>query len=133
MLGIVDPKDGTLRMFRIVMTDVVVILVFIGLIMLHVVSLYLTVLIGYPTLFAANFLVIWKASRRRLPLPKENLGVPKLLWFAAAAFTTGSVVEIVFWVRSPDIRSTIQALGGSVMAGYFWFLIGLNKARARQG
>ncbi|NDQ56145.1 MAG: hypothetical protein GZ088_03605 [Acidipila sp.] len=137
MKNFIDPKDVKLRMFRIVMLDVIVILLLAWLITVQVVPLYPTVLIGYPTLLAANFLVIWRASRRRLGLPRKATGIPKLLWFSVALFTTASIVEIVAWTRSPDIRSAVQAIIGTVLAAYAWFLVHyrrrISKDRAELG
>jgi hypothetical protein len=111
MLAIVDPKDGTIRIFRIVIIDTVIISLLTWLIVLHVVPLYPTAVIGYPTLFIANFLIIRKVSKRRPALAKKPSRVPKALRFAALVFTTGTIVQLVAWIRDPDVRSTIQAIG----------------------
>ena len=93
MLGIVDPKNWTLRIFWIVILDVVVVSLSSWLTVVHAVPLYPTALIVYPTLFVANFLIIWRASRPQIHLPSR---ISKLAWFGVAAFTIGCIVQLVY-------------------------------------
>ena len=136
MLDIVDPKNWTLRILGIVILDVVVVSLLSWLTVVHAVPLYPTALIVYLALFVVNFLIIWRASRRQMNLPTKESRIPKLAWFGVAAFTIACIVQLVYWIREPDIRSTTQAIIGILLAGYAWFLVyrvsRVNKDQARQ-
>lgn len=131
MMGIVDPTDGTLRISRIVMIDVVVILLLACLIIGHVTTIYLTALIGYPALLVSNFLIIWRYSNRRVSSQPGGNRVSKLALFSVAVFTIANVVQIAEWVKEPGIRSATQAIGSTVLAGYIWFLVFGSRRRKK--
>ena len=54
-----------------------------------------------------------------------------LLRLAAVVFTVGGVFEIAACVQVLDVRSVIQAVLGVILAGYFWFLVHVDRTRAR--
>ena len=124
------------RIFWMVVLDVVVISLLSWLTVAHGVPLYPTAVIVYPALFVINFLIVWSASHRETEPPTKGIRISKLAWFGVAAFTVSCVVQIVYWVREPDIRSTTQAIIGIVLAGFAWFLVyrvsRFNRDRARQ-
>jgi hypothetical protein len=123
MSGVVDPKDGKLRIYKIVILDVVVISFLTWLVLSHVASLILVAIIGYPTLLVTNVIVIWRASQRRVSLPGKTSYMSKLALFALGLYTIGSVVETYYWVKEPNLITTIKALLGILFAGYGWFLV----------
>lgn len=136
-MSVGDARNWTRGILWIVVLDVVVVSLFSWLVVAHAVPLYPTALIVYPALFAANLLVIWRASRGQMAPPTKGIQISRLAWFGVAAFTVGCVVQIVYWFREPDIRSTAQTVIGIVLAGFAWFLVyrvsRFNKDRARQG
>jgi hypothetical protein len=121
-MGIVVSKDGTLSIYRLVILDAAIILLLGWLIGDDVVPLRLTALIAYPALLISNFLFVWKAYREHR-LPKRTKKVSKRTWSGAIVFTVAAVVAIIYWIRSPDIRSTVQAIVGIALAGWAWFLV----------
>lgn len=123
MLSLVDPKNGAIRIFRIAIIDAAVISLLSWLIVIHALPMYLTTVIAIPALYIVNFLVFWKISRRHLAVAKKASEAPKVLWFAALAFTIGSIVEMVSWIRAPDFQSAVQAVVVSFLAGYIWFVL----------
>ncbi len=120
-----------------VVFDVVVISFLSWLTVGHGVPLYATAVIVYPTLFVINFLMIWSVYHRETDPPTKGIRISKLEWFGVAASTAGCVVQILYRVKEPDLRSTTQAVVGIVLAGFAWFLVyrvkRFNKNRARQG
>lgn len=122
MLEMFDPKDGTLRISRLVMLDAAVLSLVGWLIVSHLLPAYLTMLVTSPALLIANFAVFWKAYQRRR-VPRVTGRLSKLMWLPAVVFTIASVAEIASWIQSPDIRSTIQAIVGLALAGWSWFLV----------
>jgi hypothetical protein len=128
-MGIVDSKDGTLSIYRLVILDAAIILLLVWLIEDNVVPVRLTSLIAYPALLIFNFVFLWKAYREHR-LPKRTAKLSKRMWSIAVVFTAGAVVEIVYWVRSQDVRSTVQAIVGTALAGWMWFLaMALNRPK----
>jgi hypothetical protein len=120
-MSILDSKDGTLSIYRLVILDAVIILLLGWLIADNVVPLRPTTLIGYPALLIFNFVFLWKAHCGN-KLPKRTTKLPKRMWSVAVVFTAAAVVEIVYWIRSPDVRSTVQAIGGTALAAWMWYL-----------
>jgi hypothetical protein len=136
-MSVGDANNWTRRILWIVVLDVVVVSLFSWLVVAHAVPLYPTALIVYPALFVANLLIFWRASRGQMAPPTKGIRISKLAWFGVAVFTVGCVVQIVYWAKEPDLRSTTQAIVGIVLAGFAWFLVyrvsRFNKDRARQG
>ena len=136
-MATVDPKNSTRRILWMVVLDVVVISFLSWLTVEHGVPLYPTALIVYPALFVINLPIVWSAYHRENEPPTKGVRISKLAWFGVAAFTVGCFVQIVYWVKEPDLRSTTQAVVGIVLAGFAWFLVyrvsRLNKDRTRQG
>jgi membrane protein implicated in regulation of membrane protease activity len=135
-MATVDPKNSTRRILWMVVLDVVVISFLSWLTVEHGAPLYPTAVIVYPALFVINLLVIWSAYHRETEPPTKGIRISKLAWFGVAAFTAGCVVQTVYWIKEPDLRSTTQAVVGIVLAGFAWFLVyrvsRFNKNRARQ-
>jgi Na+-translocating ferredoxin:NAD+ oxidoreductase RnfE subunit len=117
------PDVAKPRILWIVLLDLIIVSVLTWLLMTHVVSLYPTLVIVYPTLLVINFLAIGRASHRRNSPPRKDGRMIKLAWFAAAVFTAGSIAQIVFLIGEPGIRTTTQALLGMLLAGYAWSLV----------
>jgi len=129
-MGILDSKDGTLSVYRLVILDAAIILVLGWLIGNNVVPLRLTALIGYPALLILNFVFLWKAHRER-KLPKMTAKLTKRMWSVAVMYTAATVVAIVYWIRSPNVRSTVQVIIGAVLAAWIWYLT-LYPRRAKR-
>jgi hypothetical protein len=72
-------------------------------------------------LFLGNILIVRRTFRCQTA--KNNDGVPGLLWFAAAVFSAGALVAIVFWSRSPSVMLACQTIIALLLAGYVWFLV----------
>lgn len=127
-----DPKDGMLRIISgLVIFDAAILSLLTWLIVHNIVPLYATALVTYPVLFVANFLVIWRAYTRR----KAEQGTTKLarlMWLPAIVFTGAGVVAIVTWFQNPNIRSTFQAILGTVLAGWMWFLVAYHSRAGRE-
>jgi hypothetical protein len=100
------------------------------------VPLYPTALVVYPALFAINLVIVWSVFHQGSNPTTKGIRISKLAWIGVAAFTVGCVVQIVYWIKEPDIRSTAQTAIGIVLAGFAWFLVyrvsRFNKDRARQ-
>jgi hypothetical protein len=120
-MGILDSKDGKPRISRLVILNAVALSLLTWLIVRRGVPLYFTTLTA-PVLFIVDFVVIWRAYRRDR-LPGRTTRLSKLMWFPALVFTASGVVVIVYWVRNPDVRSTVQAIGAIALAGWTWFLV----------
>jgi hypothetical protein len=120
-MSIIDSKDGTLSIYRLVGLDAAIILLLGWLIGNKVVSLRVTTLIAYPAILIFNFVFFWKAYRQHR-LPKRMKKPSKRLWSVAVLFTVADVVQIVYWMRSPDVRSTVQVIIGTALAGWTWYL-----------
>jgi len=56
--------------------------------------------------------------------------VPRKLWFAAFLFSGGASVAICRWAVTPSASSAFQAIAGTVLAGYVWFLVVRLRANA---
>jgi hypothetical protein len=123
MLEIICPKDGKVRIFPIIVSNVIVLLLWTWMIMLHVAWLVPTALIVYPTLLIVNVLIIWRASRRATNPPAKAIRVSKLAWPGVAMFTISGVVAVYYWIKEPNLRSTTQAIGAILLAGCCWFLV----------
>jgi hypothetical protein len=121
-MSILGSKDGTLSIFRLVILDAAIISLLGWLIEDNVLTLRLTTLIAYPALFILNVVLIWKAYRGH-KLPKKTKKLLKRTWFVALVSTAVAVVAIIYWIRSPDVRSTVQAIVGITLAGWAWFLV----------
>ena len=130
-MGIVNPKDGTLKISRLVILDVAIISLLTWLIVRDIAPLYLTTLIAYPVLFIANFVVIWKVYRTHRP-PQRSTRLSTLMWFPAILFTASGSVVIVNWIRNPDVWSTLQAVAAPVLAGWMWFLVAYHRRAKRE-
>jgi O-antigen/teichoic acid export membrane protein len=132
-----DRENATLGILLSVALDVVVVSLLSWLIVAHVVPVYSAALVALPTLLAANFLIIRRASRRHMDPPASGIRISKPAWFGVAAFTVGAVVQIAYWIKEPDMRSTVQAIVGILLAGYVWFLVyrvdRFNRDRRRRG
>jgi len=134
-MATVNLKHTMRRILWVVGLDVVVISVLSLLTVGHMAPLYPTALIVYPTLFVINLVIIWRAFRQRNSASATSIRIPRLAWLGLAAFTIGCVVQIVYWIREPDIPSTAQAIVGILLAGFAWFLVyrvtRYNKDRTR--
>jgi hypothetical protein len=121
VMSIFDSKDGALSIYRLVILDVAVILLLGWLTGNNGLPLQVTSLIAYPALLILNFVLFWKAYREHR-LPKRTKKLWKRMWFGAVVFTAAAVVEIIYWIRSPDVRSTVQVIIGTALAGWMWYL-----------
>jgi hypothetical protein len=121
MLGLIDPDRGTLRLYRLLMLDVIAVALLIAVNVIGHVALYPSVVIGFFGLFVVNFLIVWRVLRQHPSQRKSR--VPGLLWLAAAVFTPAGIAAIVACVRKPDVPSTIQAVIAVLLVGYIWFLV----------
>jgi hypothetical protein len=131
-VSIIDSKDGTLSIYRLVGLDAAIILLLGWLIGNNVVPLRVTTLIAYPALLIFNFVFFWKAYRQHR-LPKRTKKLSKRMWSVAVVFTVAAVVQIVYWMRSPDVRSTVQVIIGTALAGWMWYLAtSLKDAKRRE-
>jgi hypothetical protein len=121
MLGLIDPKRGTLRLYRLLILDAVAVSLLIAINILGHVALYPSIALGFFGLFVVNFLIVRRVFRQQPPQMWSR--VPGLLWLAAVVFTAASIAAIVACVRKPDLPSTIQAVVAVLLVGYIWFLV----------
>jgi hypothetical protein len=128
-MGIGDPKDGTLSIAWLVVLNAALLSLVTWLVVRRDLPPYFTTL-TVPVLFTLDCVVIWKAYRARR-LPKRTTRLAKLMWFPASVFTASGVVAIVYWMRNPDIQSTVQAIGGIALAGWMWFLVVYHRRAER--
>jgi hypothetical protein len=133
MLVTPEPRRRTVGIPLIVTSDSVIVGVLTLLIAVHALPLYPTALIAYPALLVANAMIIWTASHRRKGPATKGTRISKLALFGATAFTVGCIVQIVYWIIEPNLRSTIQVAIGTLLAAYAWFLVHrLSKAKQDQ-
>jgi|HubBroStandDraft_6_1064221.scaffolds.fasta_scaffold853136_1 hypothetical protein len=125
MLGLIDPERGTLRRYRLLILDVIVVSLLTAASLLGRVALYPLVAVGFFALFVVNLLIVRRAFQQELhqPRPENRVRVPRLSWLAAVVFTPASIAAIVACVRKPDLLSTIRAVVAVLLVGYIWFLI----------
>jgi len=130
-VGFFDLREGTSTILRLIILDAAVLSGLIWLIVHDVVPLYITTLITYPLLFVVNFVVIWRAyGRRQAPRKRTKLG--RLIWLPVIVFTASGAMTVVSWARSPDVRSSVQAIIGTLLAGWMWFLVAYHSRTGRE-
>jgi amino acid transporter len=124
-MGIFSSRDYNFGILRLVLVNATTIALLGWIIQEKVVSLRLAMMIAYPLLFIFNFWAIWKARRdRSIHKPTRT---SKRMRIVAILFTSAAVIEIIFWIQGPDVRSTIQAIVGIALAGWMWYLAGYRK------
>jgi amino acid transporter len=125
MLGLIDPERGTLRLYRLLILDVIAVSLLTAANVLGRVALYPLVAVGFFVLFVVNLLIVRRAFQQELQRPqRENrVRVPRLSWLAAVAFTPAGIAAIVACVLKPNLLSTIRAVVAVLLVGYIWFLI----------
>src|SRR5215467_13652805 len=104
-----------------VVFDSVVLLLLIWLIAIQKLPVFGTALVVYPFLLIANFVFVRRiVLRTDIPLTSSyrKLKVPI---FGAIVFTVACVVPIIYWVKEPDVRSTVQVAIGLLLSSYVWF------------
>jgi hypothetical protein len=128
-MGILDSKDGTLSIFRVAILNAAIILPLGWVTGDGLVPVRLTMLIAYPALLIFNFLFFWKAYREHR-LPKRTTGLSKRRWLGTSVFTVAALIELIYWIRNPDVRSTVQVIIGALLAAWMWYLaLGLWRAK----
>lgn len=121
MLGLIDPERGTLKLYRLLILDVVAVSLLIAINILGHVALYPSIALGFLGLSVVNFLIVRRVRRQQPPQTRNR--VPRLLWLAAVVFTPAGIAATVACVRKPDIPSAMQAVVAVLLAGYIWFLV----------
>jgi cobalamin synthase len=122
-VNIIDPKTGTLKLFHLLIANLLAVLLLTAVIIGGLVPAYPWGPLASALLFAANVVIVYHAYRQRPRLQPSRARAPKLLWLAAFLFTPAGIVAIVIWMRRTDLPSMIQALVAVLLVGYIWFLV----------
>jgi len=106
MLGIVDPKKGTLRLSRLLILNVTALLVLSGLVAFDAIRPYPWMPIAVFALFVVNLVVVRRSHWQRLVVSDGRRRAVKLLLLPACVFTPAGIVAIVIWVRKRVAQSS---------------------------
>lgn len=107
------------RIFLMVVFDSIILLLLIWLIAIQKLPILPTALVVYPFLLIANFVFV-----RRIVIPStSSYRKFKVPIFGAIVFTVACAVQIMFWVKEPDVRSTVQVAIGLLLSSYVWFVV----------
>jgi hypothetical protein len=113
--------SDALKILYLLILDVVIVALVTILVVWRILPAHPLALLTVCILFLGNILIVRRSFRGQTARNKD--GVPGLLWFAAAVFTVGALVAIVFWSRSPSLMLAGQTIIAVLLAGYVWFLV----------
>jgi hypothetical protein len=131
MIPAFNREIGGARILSVILIDCAAIAILSWLVVRRDISLYPLGVIGFASVIAITFAFLYRRPVEPLTPSRSSSSRSRLLRLAAIVFTVGGVVEIAACVQVLDVRSVIQAVLGVILAGYFWFLVHMDRARAR--
>jgi len=111
------------RIFLMVVFDSIILFLLTWLVTVHRVPILPAAIVVYPLMLITNFiyirrLVLKPDGPRTRSYPKFRVPI-----FGAIVFTAACIVQIIYWVKDPDVRSTVQVAIGLMLSSYSWYLV----------